>query len=584
MRRITVKGPDGRVEHSVELEPQSGILLGRAPNPQVGERALENATARLRVAQVLAPSVSANHLLAWRDADELCVKDLGSKNGTWLLLPPERAVRCEADEVQLHLARSSSTAAEGDEPDAPSWTSKFDFARGLASCVHGWLASRGLEVAVNVVDIAPDEVMPPNWVPLATGEALEVVPLVTADASWSRQLELVFRWAARQNALYEAERQTRDEGMILASAAIREAHREVLTSAQTGARTLLLIGPSGAGKERLAEVFHRHSRRAGPFVAVNCGMFSKELLRSELFGAEAGTFTDAKRRILGAVERAEGGTLFLDEIGELSSEVQPMLLRFLDSREYQRLGQYGRAQRADVLVVAATNRDLREAARTGEFRADLWYRLSVHVVDVPPLRTRWDDIAAHLRSVRLDGAAPSLYDALSSAALDVLRAHAWEGNFRELNNFTARMARGAGPSSIDAALCRRELERGSLRPIPRTPQPDGGSAAEPGWERVVRRAIQAFVEDHDREPASWDDQKEWNEKYLKPLLFFQLSGAASAPMPLSDDELSALASRAATRVHADRGTALKQLARYFERFARGGAGDEGSDPRTRSQS
>jgi DNA-binding NtrC family response regulator len=361
--------------------------------------------------------------------------------------------------------------------------------------------------------------------------------------------------------------------MILASSAIRGAHRDVVEAAQSDARTLLLTGASGAGKEMLAEVFHRYSGRSGAFVAVNCAMFSKELLRTELFGAEPGSFTGATRRIIGAVERAQGGTLFLDEVGEMPSDVQPMLLRFLDRREFEQLGHYGKPRRADVRVVAATNRDLREATRTGAFRADLWYRLSVHVVDVPPLRARWEDIETFLRTAPIEGPARSLFDALSPAALELLQAHPWEGNFRELTNFVERLPRKASPGGISAATCERALERGALRTVTRmSPQPAQQASAPHDWAELAGRAVRAFVQDHGREPSSWDDQKEWNEKYLKPLIFFHLSGAAQQPPPMDEDALSQLASRSATRVQADRGTAAKQLARYFELFhERGGS-------------
>ena len=142
-----------------------------------------------------------------------------------------------------------------------------------------------------------------------------------------------------------------------------------------------------------------------------------------------------------------------------------MLLRFLDRREFEQLGQYGKPRRADVRVVAATNRDLRDAARAGTFRADLWFRLSVHVVDVPPLRARWEDIDSYLRNLRVEGGKHSLLDALSPAALEVLRSHPWEGNFRELTNFTERLPRAAGIGAISVSTCQKALERGSLRPL-----------------------------------------------------------------------------------------------------------------------
>ena len=421
MPRLIVKGPDGQAAHTLDLNEAGSVLIGRSPSRALLADTSTPAREPLRLLPLDAASVSANHLLAWSEQGQVCVEDLGSRNGSWLKLPRAHVIRTSADDAIVQLARSSREPNDSDEPEAPIWRGKGDFADALRDSLERWLQQQGIGARVSVVDNLVDGVSPPNRIPLASGAGLDIVPLATTDASWSRMLERLWRWVARQSALLEAEEQTREEGMILASSAIRNAHRDVVEAAQSDARTLLLTGPSGAGKEMLAEVFHRHSGRSGAFVAVNCAMFSKDLLRSELFGAEPGSFTGASRRIVGAVERAQGGTLFLDEIAEVPAEVQPMLLRFLDRREFEQLGQYGRARRADVRVVAATNRDLRDATRSGAFRADLWYRLSVHVVDVPPLRVRWDDIETYLRTLPVEGASHSVRESLSAAALDLLK-------------------------------------------------------------------------------------------------------------------------------------------------------------------
>jgi DNA-binding NtrC family response regulator len=561
-----VKGPDGQSTHTLELGADGSVLIGRSPDSSALRDGAGQRRQPVKLLSVEAPSVSANHLLAWTEQGQVCVEDVGSRNGSWLELPRSRAIRSESDSAVVQLARASRDSSDAEEPQTPVWHGRGDFGSALAGAISSWLKQQGIAAEVSVVDNSGENPAPPNRVPLSARSALDIVPLATTDASWSRILERLWRWVARQRSLFDADEQTREEGMILASSAIRSAHRDAVEAAQSDARTLLLTGASGAGKEMLAEVFHRHSGRSGAFVAVNCAMFSKDLLRSELFGAEPGSFTGASRRIVGAVERAQGGTLFLDEIGELPPEVQPMLLRFLDRREFEQLGQYGKARQADVRVVAATNRDLRDATRSGAFRPDLWYRLSVHVIEVPPLRVRWDDIDTYLRSVTVEGAHHSLRDALSPAALSLLQGHPWEGNFRELTNFTERLPRGAAAASISAAACQKALESGSLRPVTRpspVPAPDLPHA---DWAELSARAVKCFVEDHGREPANWDDQKEWNEKYLKPLIFFHLSGASSQPRPADDEALSTLASRSAQRVQADRGTAAKQLARYFERY------------------
>ncbi len=563
MARIIAKGPDGRTHFTSELEGSRAVLLGRAPNPEtVSHLGLE--AAQVDLAPVSAPSVSANHAVVWNVGGSIYVRDLESRNGSWLLLPPGHTVQVGTADVVLQLAHEPQTSAADDEPHPPSWSDAHDFPVALARTIEPWLRSHGVEARVSVSVRSGDTPEAPTFLPVPTGKAVCIVPVNTADASWSRLLEQLWRWLARQNAIFEAEEETRGEGMVLKSRAIREAHRDVVDAARSSGRTLLLTGPSGSGKEMLAEVFHRHSAASGPFVPVNCAMFSKELLRSELFGAEPGSFTGATRRIVGAVERAQGGTLFLDEIGEIPLDVQPMLLRFLDRREYESMGQYGRVRRADVRVVAATNRDLRERTRAGHFRDDLWYRLSVHVVEVPALTDRWDDVVAYLESVPLLSGRHSMREALTEGAMDLLRSHGWEGNFRELTNFAQRLPRDAEPGSIDSATCARALERGALRrghkptPVSESPRAD--------WAELVTQAIQGFVEDHGYEPGTWDDQKEWNEKYLKPLLFFRMCGAPALKPPVDDGAIAAVVPQAATRVSADRGTAAKQLARYFERF------------------
>jgi len=173
-------------------------------------------------------------------------------------------------------------------------------------------------------------------------------------------------------------------------------------------------------------------------------------------------------------------------------------------------------------------------------------------------------VIAYLESVRTEDGRLSIREALSQDALGLLQAHPWEGNFRELTSFVQRLARTANPESINATTCRRELQRVSIHPSSPTPSPPAASPTD--WTALVSRAVKAYFEDQGREPASWNDQKEWIEKYLKPLVFVHLSGASAHPAPADGDAMSSLAAKMATRVQADRGTANKQLTRYFERF------------------
>jgi transcriptional regulator with GAF, ATPase, and Fis domain len=285
------------------------------------------------------------------------------------------------------------------------------------------------------------------------------------------------------------------------------------------------------------------------------------LVRAELFGAERGAFTGCVQRIVGAVESANGGTLFLDEVGDLPIDVQPMLLRFLERGEYQRLGRYGAALSSDARIVSATNRDLRTATLANEFRSDLWFRLSIEVIEVPSLDERFEDVEAYLRSRQLaDGR--SVFEALSVGAVDLLRHHRWAGHFRELINFAQRLP--ASGATIDEKTCRDALARGALGPVatpaaaPAVPMTDGD------WPALATRAVAAFVADHGhREPRSWDEVKDFGENYLKPLVFAHLSGADQCDS-LEEVDVNA----AARRVTADRGTAAKQLQRYYDRFGR----------------
>jgi two-component system nitrogen regulation response regulator GlnG len=198
--------------------------------------------------------------------------------------------------------------------------------------------------------------------------------------------------------------------------------------------TVLLGGESGTGKEVVARAIHHFSRRAGkPFVAVSCAAIPGTLLESELFGHERGAFTDARERRLGKFELAHGGTVYLDEVGDLGPELQPKLLRVLQEREFERVGG-GEAIRADVRVVAATNRDLETMVQQGRFREDLYYRLNVVTLVLPPLRERREDIP-FLVDHFLGKYGDSLGERrLAAGTLERLTAWSWPGNVRELEN------------------------------------------------------------------------------------------------------------------------------------------------------
>ena len=205
--------------------------------------------------------------------------------------------------------------------------------------------------------------------------------------------------------------------------------------------TTLVVGESGTGKELVARALHDYGkRRHGPFVAINMAAIPRELIESELFGHERGAFTGAASRMAGRFEQAEGGTLFLDEIGDMPSEAQTRLLRVLQEGEFTTVG--GRAPiRADVRIVAATHRDLRQLIRQGLFREDLYYRLNVVPIRLPPLRERSADIADLVRHFLVQAAAQGLpLKRVDRNAVDRLSAYRWPGNVRELENLVQRLA------------------------------------------------------------------------------------------------------------------------------------------------
>ncbi len=230
-----------------------------------------------------------------------------------------------------------------------------------------------------------------------------------------------------------------DAGMVGESARMREIQRLLARVAATDS-TVLLRGESGTGKEVAARALHRGSPRAGkPFVAVNCATLSETLLQSELFGHERGAFTGAVERKIGRIEAAQGGTLFLDEIGEIPPALQARLLRVLQEREFERVGAT-RPIKADIRLIAATNRDLEKAMREGTFREDLFYRLNVITVTLPALRERREDVpllASHFAALFSRKLGRHVLGFTPEARACLLR-YAWPGNVRELANAIER--------------------------------------------------------------------------------------------------------------------------------------------------
>ena len=229
---------------------------------------------------------------------------------------------------------------------------------------------------------------------------------------------------------------------------------------------VLVTGESGTGKELVAAAIHAASRRHGrAFVTVNCAAIPRDLVESEMFGHERGSFTGATERRLGRFELAHGGTLFLDEVGDLSQEAQAKLLRTLETGELQRIGAET-AMRIDARVIAATNRQLEEAVSSGAFREDLYFRLNVFPIRLPPLRERLEDLPALVAHLA-ERVRPRHAARFTDSALDALASYSWPGNVRELANLVERLSILSGPV-VDASAVRQVI-RGSPSAPPATP-------------------------------------------------------------------------------------------------------------------
>lgn len=263
-------------------------------------------------------------------------------------------------------------------------------------------------------------------------------------------------------------------GMIVGAAEpIRQLVEDVELAAQSDAK-VLISGESGVGKEVVSRLIHKRSARSRhPMIAINCAGIPDTLLASELFGHVRGSFTDAHRDRMGWLEQANRGTVFLDEVGEMSLQMQALMLRFLENGEIQRVGSEMRGGRADVRVICATNRNLMQRVKSGDFREDLYYRLNVIHIEIPPLRHRREDIPLLVNHFSKDLAAAhgSPTPQINDDAMAILVQYDWPGNVRELKNVVERLVvrwRGAEVTPADlpviVAARRGGDPRGAARP------------------------------------------------------------------------------------------------------------------------
>ncbi len=249
------------------------------------------------------------------------------------------------------------------------------------------------------------------------------------------------------------------DALLLGDSAVMVAIRALVERVAPGATSVLITGPSGSGKERVARAVHAASDRAtGPFVAINCGAIPRDLLESELFGHEKGSFTGAHAQRQGRFEEAHRGTLFLDEIGDMPPDMQVKLLRVLEERRIERVGGRGSIS-VDVRIISATHRDLSIAIEDQRFREDLYYRLAVFPIHLPGLAARPGDLPLLIRHFLRDIVNSKTTVHFSAQAIAALATHQWPGNVRELRNFVERAAilhpgETLGSAQVDALLLR----------------------------------------------------------------------------------------------------------------------------------
>ncbi len=280
-----------------------------------------------------------------------------------------------------------------------------------------------------------------------------------------------------------AEPPTDELPLIGRSPAMQEIYRTLARLTQTDL-TVMITGESGTGKELVARVLHNYGKRKhGPFVAINMAAIPRELIESELFGHEKGAFTGAQTRTTGRFEQAEGGTLFLDEIGDMPLEAQTRLLRVLQEGEYTTIG--GRTPiRTNVRIVAATHRELTAQIQQGLFREDLFYRLNVVPMRLPPLRERLDDIGDLARHFLRQAAKEGLgHKTIATAAIDRLKRHSWPGNVRELENTIRRIAALHPEDTLTADIVDSEMQVTTRAP----------TIANPAEERSLSEMVEQHL-------------------------------------------------------------------------------------------
>ena len=481
MIKVRFNAP-GVFPFSEEVPEGTGILVGRRPDLASVDRT-SVPVSTLRPVPVPSGLVSENHLLVWNHGGELFLRDLKSTNGSqWNLAPGELVRARSGGEVEIELAGGGEGLQKPADADPSTET---DFLQSIELNVNNWLRENKVP-AQACVDLPGRGDAADYEFALVGGRVLRLCAREpnrtnqTKNPRWGKAIPELWSYVHAQRGAFEVDRNLHPASeLILASRGSRAVHRLIVKATQHGLRGILQ-GESGAGKSRFARCFHAHSeRRDGPFVETNLGEDANDrrYFQLKLFGAKKGASVGIDEDRVGLVKQADGGTLFLDEVGLLPLDVQGLLLTFLDSGYFSRLGDSGRdpRQTADVQVVVGTNTDLREAVRKKTFREDLWWRLCGIVIDVPPLRERREDIEAFLQGKtfipKVDRG--SVFEALTvDARKFLLEGHSWPGNFRELDSFVRRLPMFVEGTEITRSQCEAALKAGSLEPSPAPIEPE----------------------------------------------------------------------------------------------------------------
>jgi hydrogenase-4 transcriptional activator len=407
------------------------------------------------------------------DRERSCLATVVARQlGSDKVLPPDRT-ECSAEEMQHLLLWARTEQVVHHDGTKPADLTVLLPSGVTSETLIGPLNAAETSPACLIAIAAPGQRFRAEHIALF-GELL--APFGVALAHHCRLRELTsLREAAeadRSSLLSRLERHDISDSIIGAETGLRTVMQQVELVASSDA-PVLILGETGSGKEVVARAIHARSRRAaGPCLRVNCGAMPPELIDSELFGHERGSFSGAVGTRRGWFERADGGTLFLDECGELPPGVQVRLLRILQDGTFERVGGEG-SQRVSVRIVAATHRDLRTMVAEGRFREDLWYRLAVFPIQLPPLRERREDMAAMathfaLRAARRLGAPPLVP---TMADIGLLLAYSWPGNVRELAAVIERAAILGGGKRLELA---QSLGALPVRPtLPMVPAPSG---------------------------------------------------------------------------------------------------------------